>query len=363
MWPAYTHERNFGCRAMEYLYRGLRTVTLENELIRVTVLADKGSDIIEFLHKPSDTDFMWRSPLGVRNPATFVPTAPRPEGAFLDYYPGGWQECLPSGGNPASYAGTSFGPHGELCLIPWEYTLTEDEPERVTLRLRVRTYRTPLFVEKWLTLTSGRPVLQIRERLVNEGHEPVELMWGHHPAFGPPFLDDSCVVDLPGALVRATDALPTHRYRPGSGYVWPYVPARDGELLDISKIAPPETRSHDTLFLTELAAGWYAVTNTRRAVGFGMAWPAELFGALWFWQVYGGAFGSPWFGRTYNIAIEPWTTPHTTIEEAIAQGSSRHLGPGEALEAELCAVAYAGLRRVTGISPSGEVTGDVERRA
>jgi hypothetical protein len=45
---------------------------MENELIRVTVLADKGADIIEFLHKPTDTDFLWRSPQGVRNPATFV---------------------------------------------------------------------------------------------------------------------------------------------------------------------------------------------------------------------------------------------------------------------------------------------------
>lgn len=357
-WPAYTHERNFGCRATEYVYRGLRTVALENELIRVIVLADKGGDIIEFLHKPSDTDFMWRSPLGVRNPATFVATAPRPEGAFLDYYPGGWQECLPSGGGPARYAGTIFGAHGELCLVPWECALTDDDPGRVTLRLRVRAYRTPLFVEKRLTLVSGAPALLISELLVNEGREPIDIMWGHHPAFGPPFLDASCVVDLPGARVRATDAQPTHRYRPGAGYAWPEVPGRDGAPIDISRIPPPETRTHDTLFLSDLAAGWYAITNTRRAVGFAMAWPREIFGALWFWQVYGGAFGSPWFGRTYNIALEPWTTPHTTIEEALAAGTARRLGPGERLEVELCAAAYAGLRRVTAVSPAGEVAGE-----
>src|SRR5689334_11386819 len=114
--PTYTHERNYGCRVTETIYRGLRTVTLENEIIRVTVLADKGSDIIEFLHKPTDTDFMWRSPQGVQNPATFVPTLPRPDGAFLDYYEGGWQECLPTGGGPAEYGGASFGAHGEVCL-------------------------------------------------------------------------------------------------------------------------------------------------------------------------------------------------------------------------------------------------------
>src|SRR5690606_20223398 len=113
----YTHERNFGCRLTEWIYRGLRTLTLENELLRVTFLVDKGTDIIEFLHKPTDTDFMWRSPLGVRNPATFVPTAARPDGAFLDYYEGGWQECLPTGGDEVPYAGTVFGVHGEVCLL------------------------------------------------------------------------------------------------------------------------------------------------------------------------------------------------------------------------------------------------------
>ena len=353
--PAYTHERNYGCRITETIYRGLRSVTLENEVVRVTVLADKGSDIVEFLHKPTDTDFMWRSPQGVRNPATFVPTIPRPEGAFLDYYEGGWQECLPTGGNPAEYGGTSFGPHGEACLIPWDYTIAEDRPERIAVRFVVRTYRTPLHVVKTLSLARGSGVLTIDERLVNEGAEPVEIMWGHHPAFGPPFIDPSCMVDLPGARVRTTDASPTTRYTTGAGYTWPHVPGRDGAMLDISRVAAPGERTHDTVFLDQLAGGWYAVTNSARRVGFAMTWPADVFGALWFWQVYGGAFGQPWYGRAYNIALEPWTTPETTIGAAIAAGSARRLAPGAALEVTLRAIAYAGVQRVAAVLPDGQI--------
>lgn len=85
----YIHERNYGCRLMEYTYEGLRALTLENARLRVSVLVDKGTDIFKFLYKPLDVDFMWRSPLGVRSPVTFVATIPRPEGAFLDYYEGG----------------------------------------------------------------------------------------------------------------------------------------------------------------------------------------------------------------------------------------------------------------------------------
>jgi hypothetical protein len=353
----YTHERNFGCRIMEYVYRGLRTFTMENELIRVTVLADKGGDIIEFLHKPTDTDFMWRSPQGVRNPATFVPTVPRPEGSFLDYYEGGWQDCLPTGGGPAHYGGTSFGPHGEVCLIPWDYVVLEDDPEQVVVRLRVRTYRTPLLVEKTLSLRRGSATLTIDERLLNEGREPVEVMWGHHPAFGPPFLDESCVVDLPGASVRTTDVSPTHRYLPGDQYRWPHATGRDGASVDLSRIPSSATGTHDTIFLTELSEGWYALTNTARRVGFALVWPLEVFPALWFWQVYGGAFGQPWYGRAYTIALEPWTTAELQIEAATARGSSRRLAAGESLAATFSAVAYTGLRRVQSVSSQGEVRG------
>src|SRR6266550_8227071 len=59
----YTHERNYACRITECTFRGLRSVILENQIIRISVAADKGADIYEFLHKPTDTEFLLRTPL------------------------------------------------------------------------------------------------------------------------------------------------------------------------------------------------------------------------------------------------------------------------------------------------------------
>lgn len=360
--PVYTHERNFGCRITPGVYRGLRTLTLENELIRVTFLVDKGTDIFEFLHKPSDTDFMWRSPLGVRNPATFVPTVARPDGAFLDFYEGGWQECLPTGGNETAAVGTVFGVHGEVCLMPWEYAIVQDDPTQVQVRFWVRTVRSPLLVEKTVTLARRSGVLTFHERLTNEGAEPFDLVWGHHPAFGAPFLDPSCVVDLPGGpgqsvAVQTVPQGSTSRCVAGRGYTWPHVPGIQGDLLDLSHMPGPETRSHDLAFLTGLQEGWYALTNRDRQVGFGMIWPLDVFPVIWFWQVYCGALGSPWYGRTYNIALEPWSAPYETVTEAKAQGSQRTLSPGGVQEVGFHAVAYSGHRRVARIHPDGTVEG------
>ena len=91
-----------------------------------------------------------------------------------------------------------------------------------------------------------------------------------------------------------------------------------------------------------------------------MVWPAETFQALWFWQVYGGALGQPWYGRTYNIALEPWTTPHPTITEALEQRTHRVLKPGQSLTVEFKAVTYSGLKRVSKIEPDGQVQGIVK---
>ena len=50
---AYIHERNYGCRiSADYAYRGLKTVVMENRKLRISILADKGTTIFEFLYKP-----------------------------------------------------------------------------------------------------------------------------------------------------------------------------------------------------------------------------------------------------------------------------------------------------------------------
>ena len=69
-----------------------------------------------------------------------------------------------------------MGQHGEISLIPWDYAILEDSPQRVVVRLWVRPLRTPFFLEKTLTMEPGKAALMIEERLTNEGGEPMHLM-------------------------------------------------------------------------------------------------------------------------------------------------------------------------------------------
>jgi hypothetical protein len=352
----YTHGRKAGCRiSLDYTYKGMRVAFLENELLRVGILLDKGADLFEFTYKPRDLDFMWQSPIPMRAP--FVATSALPEGAFHDYYYGGWQEVLPSAGwAEQPYLGTYQGLHGEVSLLPFEARVEEDSPDRAGLRVQTRCYRSPLVLERTMAMRRDVPALFISERLTSESPEEFAVMWGHHPSFGEPFLDDSCVVQTPARTARVLSYHRNGLWEPGDAYTFPMVKnRRTGALQDVTRVLPPETGSVDVVSFWDLDDGWYALTNRRRRVGFGMAWDRRLFKCLWMWQVYGGHTDYPWYGRTYNCALEPFTSwPPAGVANAIQNGTALMLAPRQVIETALVAVAYEG-DGVSRITPSGSV--------
>ena len=355
----YQDERNHGCRVSDaWTYRGLKTAILENELLRIVLLIDKGADIYQFVHKPTDVDFLWRSPWGVRDPSKFIPTTGSPWGSWLDVYEGGWQTVLPGGGFPSVYRGADMGLHAEVNTMPWDCAVTHDSPEKVAIRCWVRTYRTPFFFEKTLTLNSGSPVLEIEEALVNEGEEPVHCVWGEHIALGAPFLSDDCVIDLPGGRVinHPVEWDASNRLKAGFDGPWPWSETKDGGRVDLSKVPPRSIRAHDQTYIADMPEGWYAITNQRMRLGFGVVFPKELFRYLWYWQSFGGAFGYPFYGRGYSVGLEPFTSyTNDGLEAAIERGTALLTQPGQRVEASLKAVVFANAQGVERIQPDGSV--------
>jgi len=347
----YIHERNFGCRISDsYAYKGWKLLVLENELLRVTVLPEKGSDIWEFLHKPTDTEFMARTPLGLADRALYVPTKPTAEGSFMDFYEGGWQEIAPNGGAGCVYKDADYGMHGEVWNLVWDCAIVGDSPDRVTARLTCRLTKMPLTIEKRLTLVSGESALRIEERITNDSPEPIEFMWGHHPALGAPFLNSNCAVDIPAGKVAVYSFPedPDRRFERGQVFDWPSMVTRSGEGVDGRLIPGPESKGSDEFLLTDLREGWYAITDTEKRVGFAMEWDLATFPYIWFWQALGCGSGYPWFGRMHCCALEPWSSyPLFGLNEAIKTGSQLKLDPHQSRETYLNAIAYSGIERVS----------------
>ena len=88
-----------------------------------------------------------------------------------------------------------------------------------------------------------------------------------------------------------------------------------------------------------------------------MCWDADLFRWLWLWQELATGTGSPWWGRVYTVALEPWTSyPTLGLAEAVRRGTQLVVPPNGTVETSLVAVAFADDGRpVTGVEPDGTV--------
>ncbi|MGH2353821.1 MAG: DUF4432 family protein, partial [Chloroflexota bacterium] len=195
-----------------------------------------------------------------------------------------------------------------------------------------------------MVLEAGTPWVRLEETLVNEGEEPVPYVWGHHPAFGPPFLAEDCLLDFPAAPVTVSAGLPRARYAAGRYDAWPALRTPDGAGVDASRLPGKAARTMDTLYLdlTGRERGYAALRNPALGLGVALEWDAGVFPYVWSWQVFGGASGYPFYGRAHLVAIEPFTAPIGSLDDALRDGHAQTLGPGEAVATILRAGSIPG---------------------
>ena len=349
----YHHNRNYGCRQHEIILKGYRALVMENEKIRATILLDKGTDLYELLYKPADIDFMWRSPLELNGQNRNPVTRELESGSVLDNYEGGWQELLPSISTPTNYKGMGLGFHGEVLFLPWDCRVIEDTPSCVRVELSVRMRRAPLVVMKTVTLRSHSSVLEFEETVTNTADEDFQFIWGHHPALGQPFLDENCVIDLPdGAIGQAyqVDFSGNSPFEPGQEFAWPFARDRSGAIVDLSTVMSPERKIAFNTYIKNLKEGWYGITNLARGIGFGMKWDVALFKYICIWAVYRGFYGFPFYGRTYNMALEPYSAIPDSLDEAIRLGRALRLEPGKQITTRFSAIIYESRTRISGFT-------------
>jgi galactose mutarotase-like enzyme len=344
-----------GCTCREINENGIRAIQLENDLIAATILPDKGADIYSLVSKPHELDVLWKSPWPVR-PGAPVELAAASESAWLDQYEGGWQLLFPNGGDACTYRGAPMSFHGEASASRWEYTITSAGPEAAILDLRLDLRRSPFSVSRTLSIEPGSATLRIAESITNRGDELSHYMWGHHPAFGRPFLD-GCHLQVPAREFQAHDVeiSPFCRVPAGATGPWPVLRGKDGSGVDLSVVPRASERVTEFGYIKDLEQGWYAMVNEELNLSFGLAWPLEVFPYLWFWQELRGSVEYPWYGRCSVMAVEPVTSiPGSGLQRAIENGTAPVLAPGERVEVQLVAVLF-GAGKVASIGVDGRV--------
>jgi len=342
-----TKKSNQDCSVTDdWSLKGMKVVYLENAFLRIGILADRGSDIFEFKYKPLDLDFLLRLDKGIQNPAQVFTQMRDTHNQSEDYYYGGWQEILPN--SPSfNYRGASLGLHGEVSLIPWKYAIVKNTAEEVAVKFWTRPLRMPLLIEKTLSLEKNSAQLKITEQLTNESGTQLDIMWGHHIAFGLPFLNEGASIDTNAKTMEVhDDIVEPRRYKAGKTYNWPQAEDPTGKAFDASKI--PDTSApayRDLSFLSNFDSttnkAHYTITNAQQKVGFKVNWDANLFKCLWLWQERNASQDFPWWGKCYTVALEPWTSKYTNEpDKAIQNGEWLSIKAGEVISTSLSAEAF-----------------------
>ena len=321
------------CRVSTGTVAGWRSLVLESDELRVTVLPEKGADIYELVDLATGTDVLFKGPWGLQPPG-----APALEGSgddeFMWNYEGGWQELLPSVNEACAYRGKRIPFHGEVASVAWDYEVLKDGEDEACVRLWTNCRQTPFRLERLMRLRRGEPELMLDGTVMNEAEHPAHFVWGQHCVVGPPFLEPGCRLEVPARAIVTSPVLwepETARLEPGRRVPWPHAPLRSGGTVDLREIPGPEAGSHDDLYLTDLEAGWLSVRNTRLSLTFRLEWDPSVFGWVVLWQPYGGARAKPLTG-SYALGVEPWTS-RLNLEHAVEAGEAIELPGGARFDA------------------------------
>ena len=271
------------------------------------------------------------------------PNGGRLRGHFLDSYSGGWQELFPTYGSDADYCGGHIGIHGEACIYPWDCRILRDTADCVEVQLSLRTIRSPFLLEKTARLEANDATLHLHQKVTNLGAVKQQFMWGHHPAFGIPFLDDSVRLHVPGTpTVTVREETIAHRcpFDRGTSGKWPVITGKDGREIDMSRAYRPEDRLYMEYVISDLEQGCYQLVNHNTGLGIRLNWDKTVFPYLWVWGLYCGIETYPWYGRAYVMAVEPWSTMPANYAEASEQGGLLELEAGASMETDVSASAF-----------------------
>lgn len=349
-WGRASPHRNHGARLRDYVWQGRRCISIENATLRAVIAIDKGCDILELTHKPTDTETLHQAPSGMF-PALGTQSSPLPGGGFRDQFPGGWYVMLPNGPAPCEHGGIAFGHHGEATFLPWSLSIEEDRPDRVAVRCHVRLRRMPLLIERRVVLAAEGGVLRIEEAVTNESSQPLDMLWGHHPTFGAPLLEGGARIDLPPShLATGDEAPPAATLPPASSGRWPLL---GGE--DLSVFPGDGRNSQDFVRVGGFGEGWFAIRNPRLGAGVALRWDEKLFPLLGYWRLAGGGPDYPWYGSRTMLALEP-CNELPSVAEAAAKGTAIRLEAGETRATQLVAALFAADGRpVTGMEWDGRL--------
>ena len=313
---------------------GLRSIVLENSLLRLEVLPEAGAKINQITYKPLGADLLWHNP-------HLSAARHEPSACYDDVWSGGWDELFPND-EPGPIGGHVLPDHGELWTGDWHAETFERE-EGSGVYLRFNTPISKFLVERTLLLWPGRATFEIHYRFTNHGAEAFPFLWKLHPAFA---VSTSHRIDFPPMAVLREPEFPGTLADAPPIFPWPLAELGNS-TLDLRQVPDVSSRALHFFYGAGLASGWCGITNRANRLACALRFDPNVLSSCWLFASHGG-----W--RDLNVAVlEPATGYPFQMQSMIAGGRARRLAPGASLETSVLFSAQQGLTSIGGIDEEG----------
>jgi len=301
---------------------GFDVIHLRNSSMAVSVMPQLGGKICAIIDLGTGRDWLWKNPhISLRQPLP-----------GMDYDreldSGGWDEILFSvkacqlelpGGKRLS-----IGDHGMVVSKAWQSSETGVNNAGEAVCELFAEGQSPHFkLQRKIVLDAEKPRLDFEYKLTNTGSIPWPWLWCAHPLLA--IERDMFIHFQEGQQIRNET---THPSGENEVMLWPTLVSVAGEQINLARIfevsGAPETFCAK-LFIR--SAKEVCIHTDDESESFSMMYDPDTLPWLGLWvnkNAWSGCGSEPYL----NLGMEPATSPHDRLAQAVAQGESDLLQPG-----------------------------------
>jgi galactose mutarotase-like enzyme len=299
----------------ESSYRGFRTVTLENEILKLSVFPELGAKVYDLIHLPTKTNVLWHNPR--------IPLAKQSFGSWFDnVWSGGWDEIFPNDAESV-VGGERFPVMGEIWALPWEYEIDEKKAS-ASVETKVLCPISPVQITRKITLRRNEPTAHLEYEFSNLSGDELNFLWKPHLAFA---INEECRIET-DAKRGMVDSMYAGPFASNSWYRWPRAKLRNGAEVDM-RVVRPDEHTCTCHYLTGFQRGEVRFVDGLNGVETEIRFPSKILNNVWLFLAYGG------WRNIRSAVIEPSTSYPTDLAEAIRRGLCSHLDGGKKLSASV----------------------------
>jgi len=297
---------------LDPVYRGRRAATIENDRIRVTVLAE-GGHIAEVFDKASGVNPLWTPPWASIEPSAYEPAVHDGvygSGSDARLLAGimGHNLCLDIFGGPSEEeAAAGLTAHGDASIASFDVS-----HDGGGLLLRAELPHAQIQFERRMHLR-GRGVA-VHERVTSRAGVDRPIAWTQHVTLGPPFLEKGATTFRASATrsrVFESQFGAADYLEQGGEFDWPHAPRASGGTVDLRVLtSEPRSSAYTAHVMNSHDRGaCFVAFSPRFRLAFGYVWRPWDFPWMGIWEENNSRAGAPWNGGTLARGMEFGVSP------------------------------------------------------